>query len=216
MRVKNKLRLSAFFMFAGTGANNGALLGPGQLSRELPVQRFYDERLQQALKKGLIEVQFGDEDMRFVGVAGIPPGVDAEACAAKTASAVTEPVPAVKVSCDPPPKSSKKKRKSYEPVPPGSVRVSTLARELKIPFVTLAAGLQKQFGIKVYPISYIPLEQADAMREKYAEKLEIPEISRIPSRKRAEVRTLSDLSEESDGILSLDDLISQNNGGGRK
>jgi len=218
MRVRNKLKGSASYRFAGTGPSNSCLLKAGGISPKLPPQRYYDPMLQDALKKGYIEVIFDEEDVGILGVVGIPGPVakvlsklDPKPESSESGEPiVTKPVV---VSAKREPKS-KKPEPEPEPSPRnGAVRASALARELMIPFHTLQAGMQSAFNIKVFQMSYVKPEHAEAMRKKYGEHLEVPEISAEPVKRKAEIRTISDLTAKSDGIVSLSDLISQNRGG---
>lgn len=211
MRVKNVAKIAVFYSFAGTG-KLGKTLKPGALSPRLPAQRYYDPALQRALGRGLIEVQFDDMDVGVVGVAGIPGPV------AKVLNTLQgeKKVPEVIVVSTPVQLQTesqgqpKRKPARAEKILKDSVRASALAKELKVPFHTLAAALEKLAGKRFYPLSPVSPDQVAAMRDKYEEKLEVPPIADAPSLDRGEVRTLADLSGGSDGIISLADLANEN------
>jgi hypothetical protein len=216
MKVRNKLDIAVRYQFAGPCG--GKTLGPGEWSPQLPANRYYDKDLQRSLNKGIIEVQFDEEDVGILGTVGIPGPV-----AQVLAKLNSEPEPAsgpviskpVVISKDPPPKQEKRRPARSEKLLNNSMRASALAQELKIPFRVLAAALEKKTGKRFYPLSPVLPEDAEAMRDKYADRTEIPEISDLPSVGRQEVRTLSDLSSSSDGIVSLADLANENRKGGK-
>lgn len=219
MRIKNRRPVAMSFQFIGQGKT----LRPGQLSRELPTTLFYDEHLQHALQNGSIEVVFNDRDVAVAGVAGMP-GPVAKALAAleekkkedthAEGGVVTKPVPVVTVT-EPVERSRPRRGRpapgKAEQLKPGTMRASTLAQELHIPLHVLAAGLEKAFGKRVYPLSAVTEEQAQAMREKYLDVRPVPEALSEPSvSRRSDAMSLADLSAASDGVLSLADLMAQN------
>jgi len=214
MRVKNKCGVAVHYSFAGPGG--GRTLGAGEVSVRLPARKFYDPDLQHALERNLVEVIFDEEDVGVVGVAGIPGPVAKVLSALQGGEAVRPPgLQPGPVTVSGPPAKPKPERKPRveKPAADGSVRAGVLAKELKIPFHVLAAALEKGYGKRFYPLTHVAKDLADAMRERYAEKLEIPEVASAPVESRAEIRSISDLSASSEGLVSLADLMQQNRGG---
>lgn len=220
MRVRNRAAISVLYQFAGP--NGPKKLAPGELSPRLPATRFYDERLQHALSRGLISVEFDERDVGIVGVAGMPGPVaqalanlpSAKAEEERPAAIVAEPKPVVTVTepFDPP------KRKKPKPLKPmrantaktGLTRAKDVAKSLHIPVHVLSAFNEKNGGRRLYPVTGMTKEEVAAAEERYGSKIELPEISHVPRDSvSAAALSLSELSAGSDG-LSLADLISEN------
>lgn len=221
MRVRNQAAFSVFYPFAGVDVDRGRLLQSGALSPKLPANRFYDARLQKALSRGLITVEFDEEDTGMIGVGGLP-GPFAEVLSALHAKAeedgkvVKKPIVVSKPVSAMSDERPKRRRKSArtESLRDGEMRAKDLAQELKVPFHVVAAALEKESGKRFYPFSGVSKKDADAMREKYGEKFEIPELSDTARVAVNTPRTLADIAAESDGLLSLSDLVRENEEGG--
>lgn len=216
MRVRNKARVPVLYQFAGL--HGAKRLIPGQLSPWLPATRFYDPRLQHALEKGIIEVEFDEKDVGIVGVAGLPGPVARVLGALKpepppSYSVVTKPVAVVSAPFE------AKRRKKARPdkglvnrPAPGPMRAKDLARKLGIAFNVLASFLEKKTDKRVYPLNIVTEEMVKLAEEEYGVKLELPEIREVRKAEPAKAMSLSELSHGSDGVikLSLADLVHEN------
>jgi hypothetical protein len=214
MKVRNKAKIAVYYPFIGSC---GRMLAPGAVSRRLNPMTFYDPLLQRALQKGLVEVEFDEEDVAVIGAGSVPGPVAQvlsalrpEAPAPDKSGIVTKPVPVVRLSSALKSEHVRKKpvrtAGRVEKLQDGAIRAQALARELKIPVHVLAAAVEETTGKRVYPLTGIDQKTADAMRERYLEKLEIPEISKVPRTGKVVPRTLSDLSASADGVLTIAEI----------
>lgn len=216
MRVRNKAKVPVLYQFAGL--NGPRRLNPGQLSPWLPSTRFYDPRLQHALEKGIIEVEFDEKDVGIVGVAGLPGPVARVLDAIRPApesvdSVVTKPVAVVSAPFEQKRKKRSKPAKGLvEAQSSGPMRAKDLARRLGIAFNVLGSFVEKKFGKRIYPLNTVSDEIVSAAQDRYGVKLELPEIKEARKEDSAKALSLSELSRGSDGTihLSLADLIHEN------
>jgi len=220
MRVRNITKISISFPFAGVTGSR--VLRAGALSPQLPATRFYDPLLQRALKRKLISVEFDKEDVGIVGLAGIP-GPVAQALSVlnpsepepeKSDGVVTKPAPVVVVTKPlpgtPEPRKPKRTAGQVAKAKVGMSRASTIANRLKVPFHVLAATLGKKTGTTIYPVTNVSAEDEKWLEEKFASSPDAPELSDIPRVQTAQARSISELSSDMGGVLSLADLAAEN------
>ena len=71
MRIRNMRKFSLYFPYAGLARGN--VVKTGELSVELPTERFYDVLLQRDWQRGIIEVELNEMDTAILGpsVAGL-------------------------------------------------------------------------------------------------------------------------------------------------
>ena len=78
MRIKNRMKCTIYFPYAGVSINNGTDLKPEQLSTELESTRFFDRRLQRDAALGKVGIYLNDADKASLGESVID-GITTEA-----------------------------------------------------------------------------------------------------------------------------------------
>lgn len=194
MKIRNLRKFDLYFPYAGQ--RRGMKVKAGQLSMDLPTERFYDPLLQRDWRCGKIEVLLSNIDKVVLGpvadklqseIVEVPdapapqPEVAAPAPVIPTVAATLDPETGEEtpVVVPPPPVAAPKKRRGKRTRPEDApkaalaqrtdtIRLKALASELGVTSRAIMVELARR-GFKTESSRvYVPLDQADLMRKHFA------------------------------------------------